>query len=89
MMEIIGRFAPDQHVYSIDESFLSFKHCYPAIKCLKEQGMQIRRAVWKEARLPVCVGIAASLTLAKIANHAAKSYRVIAVFVSLIMRQNG
>ena len=72
MMEIIGRFAPDQHVYSIDESFLSFKHCYPAIKCLKTQGQLIRRAVWKEARLPVCVGIAASLTLAKIANHAAK-----------------
>ena len=72
MMEIIGRFAPEQHVYSIDESFLSFKHCYPAIKCLKEQGMKIRRAVWQEARLPVCVGIGPTLTLAKVANHAAK-----------------
>lgn len=28
--------------------------------------------MWKEARLPVCVGIGATLTLAKIANHAAK-----------------
>ncbi|MGK0410861.1 MAG: DNA polymerase V [Shewanella psychromarinicola] len=72
MMAIIGRFAPEQHVYSIDESFLSFKHCYPAIKCLHTQGQLIRRAVWKEARLPVCVGIAETLTLAKIANHAAK-----------------
>lgn len=71
MMNIIGRFAPEQHIYSIDESFLSFKHC-PAIKSLYEQGQLIRRAVWKEARLPVCVGIGATLTLAKLANHAAK-----------------
>jgi DNA polymerase V len=72
MMDIIGRFGPEQHVYSIDESFLSFKHCFPAIECLKTQGQLIRRAVWKEARLPVCVGIGATLTLAKAANHAAK-----------------
>ncbi|MBB1319887.1 Y-family DNA polymerase [Shewanella sp. SR43-4] len=72
MMDIIGRFAPEQHVYSIDESFLSFKNCYPAIKCLLTQGQLIRRAVWKEARLAVCVGIGETLTLAKIANHAAK-----------------
>jgi DNA polymerase V len=72
MMAIIGRFAPEQHVYSIDESFLSFKHCYPAIKCLQTQGQLIRRAVWKEARLAVCVGMGETLTLAKVANHAAK-----------------
>jgi DNA polymerase V len=72
MMNIIGRYAPEQHVYSIDESFLSFKNTYPAIKCLRTQGQIIRRAVWKEARLAVCVGIGETLTLAKIANHAAK-----------------
>ncbi|WP_144207572.1 Y-family DNA polymerase [Shewanella donghaensis] len=72
MMEVIGRFAPEQHIYSIDESFLSFKHCYPAIPCLLTHGAKIRRAVWKETRLPVCVGIAETLTLAKVANHAAK-----------------
>lgn len=72
MMQIIGRFAPEQYVYSIDESFLSFARCYPAITCLKTQAQAIRRAVWKEARLPVCVGIGSTLTLAKIANHAAK-----------------
>lgn len=72
MMNIIGRFAPEQHIYSIDESFLSFKQCYPSIKCLRSQGQLIRRAVWKEARLPVCVGMGPTLTLAKAANHAAK-----------------
>jgi DNA polymerase V len=73
MMNVIGRFAPEQHVYSIDESFLSFKHCYPAIQCLRTQGQLIRRAVWKEVRLPVCVGMGTTLTLAKAANHAAKT----------------
>ncbi|WP_119977929.1 Y-family DNA polymerase [Shewanella algidipiscicola] len=72
MMNIIGRFAPEQHVYSIDESFLSFKKSYPAIPCLRTQGQLIRRTVWKETRLPVCVGMGETMTLAKIANHAAK-----------------
>lgn len=75
MMDVIGRFAPKQHIYSIDESFLSLKHCYPAIPNLTEHGHKIRRAVWKETRLPVCVGIGATLTLAKVANHAAKKIR--------------
>jgi DNA polymerase V len=75
MMNIIGRFAPEQHIYSIDESFLSFKNCYPAIRCLSTQGQLIRRAVWKETRLAVCVGIGETLTLAKIANHAAKKVK--------------
>jgi DNA polymerase V len=85
MMSVIGRFAPEQHVYSIDESFLSFARSYPAIKCLQAQGQLIRRTVWKEVRLPVCVGIAATLTLAKIANHAAKKiegYRGVCVIDS-------
>jgi DNA polymerase V len=72
MMEVIGRFAPEQHVYSIDESFLSFHRCFPAILNLREHGVAVRHAVWKECRLPVCVGIGSTLTLAKIANHAAK-----------------
>ena len=58
MMEVIGRFAPEQYIYSIDESFLSLKQTYPAITCLRTHGTKIRRAVWKECRLPVCVGIA-------------------------------
>lgn len=69
---VIGRFAPVQHIYSIDESFLSLRHCHQAIPCLRTHGALIRRAVWKECRLPVCVGMGETLTLAKLANHAAK-----------------
>ncbi len=72
MMDVIGRFAPQQHIYSIDESFLSFQNVAPAIVCLRTHGAAIRKAVWRECRLPVCVGMGPTLTLAKLANHAAK-----------------
>lgn len=91
MMDVIGRFAPEQYVYSIDESFLSFKHCYPAVSSLQEQGMKIRRAVWKECRLPVSVGIGTTLTLAKIANHVAKKrqhYQGVCVLDNEVARLN-
>ena len=72
MMQVIGRYAPQQHIYSIDESFLSFEHCMQSIPCLIEHAQQIRKAVWKETRLPVCVDLGRTLTLAKLANHIAK-----------------
>ncbi|MGR5140418.1 Y-family DNA polymerase [Photobacterium sp. DNB23_23_1] len=72
MMEVIGRFAPEQHIYSIDESFLVFKRCEKSISDLAFHSQKLRRAVWRECRLPVCVGISSTLTLAKVANHAAK-----------------
>lgn len=71
MMQVIGRFAPEQYVYSIDESFVSFKSC-AAIADLTAHCAQLRRIVWRECRLPVCVGVGETLTLAKLANHAAK-----------------
>lgn len=75
MMNVIGRFAPEQYIYSIDESFLSLDKTADAIPCLRTHGRNLRRAVWKECRLPVCVGFGATLTLAKVANRIAKSSR--------------
>ena len=72
MMQVIGRYAPQQHIYSIDESFLSFEHCSQSIPCFVEHAQKIRKAVWKETRLPVCIGLGTTLTLAKLANHIAK-----------------
>ena len=74
MMQVIGRFGPLQHIYSIDESFLCFEHCYEAIPDFAFHAQKIRQAVWKETRLPVCVGIGKTLTLAKVANHVAKKW---------------
>lgn len=75
MMQVIGRFAPEQHVYSIDESFLRFSKCKGLIPDLAKHAFQIRKAVWKECRLPVCVGMGKTVTLAKAANHAAKKLK--------------
>ncbi|MCY9861109.1 Y-family DNA polymerase [Vibrio coralliirubri] len=75
MMNVIGRFAPEQNIYSIDESFLSFDRTTHAIPCLTTHGRMIRRAIWKECRLPVCVGFGETLTLSKVANRIAKSHR--------------
>ncbi|CAH0533103.1 Protein UmuC [Vibrio stylophorae] len=72
MMEVVGRFAPEQHIYSIDESFLSFRGWQLESQDYLEHAMALRRAVWRECRLPVSVGLGRTLTLAKAANQAAK-----------------
>jgi DNA polymerase V len=72
MMNVIARFCDDQHIYSIDESFLLFKNYGGLIKDWHQYGHEIRRAIWKETKLPVGVGFATTSTLAKAANHAAK-----------------
>lgn len=71
MMSIIARYCDNHYVYSIDESFLHFKnHNY--IDDWHHYGHVIRKAVWKETKLPVGVGFGLTPTLAKAANHAAK-----------------
>ncbi|WP_415903218.1 Y-family DNA polymerase [Neptuniibacter sp. QD29_5] len=71
MMELCASFAPEQHIYSIDECFLRFDHYIPP-EGWYELGIKIRRKVWKEVRLPVGVGFGPTPTLAKAANHASK-----------------
>ncbi len=72
MMNVIGRFCDNQHVYSIDESFLHFDRYHRCIANWQEYGHKIRHAVWKETKLPVGVGFGITPTLSKAANHAAK-----------------
>jgi len=72
MMNVIARYCDNQYVYSIDESFLEFKHYDNLIDDWHKYGHEIRRAIWKETRLPVGVGFGTTPTLAKAANHAAK-----------------
>lgn len=69
VMTILGQFSPDQEIYSIDESFLDLSGI-PGD--LAEYGQQIRQRVRQWTGLPVCVGVASSKTLAKLANHIAK-----------------
>ncbi|RZF80531.1 Y-family DNA polymerase [Pseudoalteromonas sp. CO325X] len=72
MMEVIGRFSDSQYIYSIDESFLQFTGFAALVKDWHQYGHDIRKAVWREIKLPVGVGFGITPTLAKAANHAAK-----------------
>ncbi|HBY87314.1 MAG TPA: DNA polymerase V subunit UmuC [Colwellia sp.] len=72
MMNVIARYCDNQHIYSIDELFLHFKNYGGLIKDWHKYGHEIRRAKWKETKLPVGVGFGTTSTLAKAANHAAK-----------------
>lgn len=72
MMTVIGRYCDNQHIYSIDESFLYFDKFHKVIDSWYHYGHQIRQAIWKETRLPVGVGFGITATLAKAANHASK-----------------
>lgn len=70
VMTILSDFSPHQEVYSIDECFLDLTGFEK--KNLVEYGQQMRSRILKWTGLPVCVGIGASKTLAKLANHIAK-----------------
>lgn len=70
IMETLSSFAPDMEVYSIDEAFLDLS----SLKYgnLTEYGYRIQSTVKKWTGIPVSVGIAATKTLAKLANRIAK-----------------
>lgn len=68
IMALLENFSPAMEIYSIDEAFLDVT----GMSNLREHGIAIKKACWKEQRMPVCVGIAPTKTLAKLANHIAK-----------------
>ncbi|MEZ5470667.1 MAG: Y-family DNA polymerase [Marinicella sp.] len=72
--DIIGMYSDQIENYSIDESFIKFdgfEHLN-----LTEHCQKMVKQIWQWVGLPVCVGIAPSKTLAKVANHYAKGLKV-------------
>ena len=70
VMQVLARFSPDVERYSIDEAFLRCPARPPdELRTLAED---IRRTVLRWTGIPVCVGVARTKTLAKIANRLAK-----------------
>jgi len=67
-MRLLAQFSPDQEVYSIDECFLELTGMIE----LTRHGQRMRHTIKQCVGIPVCVGIASSKTLAKLANHVAK-----------------
>src|SRR5574340_357293 len=70
IMSILATFSPRQEVYSIDECFLDLDGFAP--DTLADYGQTIRKTIKRNVGIPVCVGIADTKTLAKLANHCAK-----------------
>jgi DNA polymerase V len=69
VMSLLSQFAPYQEVYSIDECFLELSGINTPHT---EYAQRIRQTIRQGVGIPVCVGIAPSKTLAKLANHVAK-----------------
>lgn len=70
MMSLVACHAPRQEIYSIDESFLDFSGVQGN---RTEIGRNMREQVLTWTGLPTCVGFGATKTLAKLANHVAKT----------------
>ncbi|KQP59744.1 Y-family DNA polymerase [Methylobacterium sp. Leaf108] len=64
-------FAPAVEIYSIDESFLDLSDVHPDRR--GELARDLRATVRSWTGIPTCVGIGPTKTLAKLANHIAKS----------------
>lgn len=69
LMALLTDCTPQLEVYSIDEAFLGLTG---SPERLHAQGAAIRARVRRWLGLPVCLGIAPTKTLAKVANWAAK-----------------
>jgi DNA polymerase V len=70
VMELLGRYSAWLEVYSIDEAFLGVKGTPAELLAL---GRSIKATVRRNVGVPVCVGIAPTKTLAKLANKWAKN----------------
>lgn len=66
----LATFSPDIEVYSIDEAFLDLSGMQ--YLNLEKHALQMRQAVTCGVGIPISVGVAASKTLAKMANRFAK-----------------
>jgi DNA polymerase V len=82
VMSTLEQLSPSVEVYSIDEAFLDISGV-AACSNLTEFGLSVRQTVSDWIGMTVCVGIAPSKTLAKLANHAAKKWHKTAGVVDL------
>ncbi|MCB8888659.1 DUF4113 domain-containing protein [Vreelandella malpeensis] len=72
LCQLLRDACPQVAPYSIDEMFIYLDGLDPA-RC-QALGAWLRRRIRRHLGLPVCVGLAPTHTLAKLANHAAKKH---------------
>lgn len=69
MMSIAAGFGPEQEIYSIDESFIGVA----GIRDVTRRAHAVRERILQWIGIPCGIGIGQTKTLAKLANHVAKS----------------
>ena len=74
VMRLLSQWSPSLEVYSIDECFLDLTGM-DAMSDLTSYAQGMRGTLRQNLGIPVCVGIASSKTLSKLANHVAKKQK--------------
>ena len=82
---IYMEYAPDIEEYSIDESFLFFNECNWTKSDYENIGFELKRRIFKEVGIPICVGAAPTKTLAKLFNKKAKDHNGVFVYEDKII----
>lgn len=70
MMTLAAGLGPTQEIYSIDESFVGL---HGVRGDLVARGRKVRERILQWTGIPTCIGMAPTKTLAKLANHIAKT----------------
>lgn len=70
MMSLAAGLGPTQEIYSIDESFIGLQGVRGD---LLKRARTVRERILQWVGIPCCIGIAQTKTLAKLANHIAKT----------------
>lgn len=72
VMNLLQEYTPELEIYSIDEAFLKltgFEYFN-----LHQYGLEIQQRIRKWTGIPICIGIAPTKALSKVANRIAKKY---------------
>jgi len=70
MMTLAAGLGPEQEIYSIDESFIGL---HGVRGDLLRRSWAIRQRIFNWVGIPCCIGLGKTKTLAKLANHVAKT----------------
>ena len=79
VMRTLKSFSNKIEIYSIDEAFIDLSHVED--KEINDYGVEIRERILKWTGIPTSVGIAATKTLSKVANHIAKKNKTGVVYL--------
>lgn len=73
VMQLLKEEAPRTEIYSIDEAFLDLTGI-ESCTSFNDFGLHLRTKILQQTGITICVGMAQTKTLAKVANWAAKKY---------------